>query len=99
VGENGSVLDTVEVAADLFGGADAVIQVGDEAGDGSLEVDVVLPERVVGVDEQGLIGGAAARLAWKLSSGLIQGGHRLIIRRFWVVFVTKVRLVCHAWGI
>ena len=70
MGEDGGVLDTVEVAADLFGGVDAVIEVGDEAGDGALEVDVVFPERVVGVDEQSLIGCAASGLAWKLS-GLI----------------------------
>ena len=31
-----------------------VIEVADEGGDGALEVDVVFPERVVGVDEQGL---------------------------------------------
>ena len=43
VGEDGVVLDAVEVAADLFGGVDAVVEIGDEAGDGALEVDVVLP--------------------------------------------------------
>jgi hypothetical protein len=31
-----------------------MIQERDEASDGALEVDVVLPERVVGVDEEGL---------------------------------------------
>jgi hypothetical protein len=31
--------------------------------------------------------------------GLIWGGHTLIIRRFWEPFVTKVRCLCHAWGI
>ena len=56
VGEDGGVLDAVEVAANLFGGVDTVIEVGDEAGDGALEVDVVFPERVVGVDEQSLVG-------------------------------------------
>ena len=96
VGEDGCVLDPVEVAADLFGGVDAVIEVGDEAGDGALEVDVVFPERVVGVDEQGLLGRAAEGL---VRSGLIREGHILIIRRFWTGFVTKVRWVCHAWGI
>jgi hypothetical protein len=34
-----------------------------------------------------------------IGSGLIWEGHRLIIRWFWVAFVTKVGLVCHAWGI
>ena len=31
-----------------------MVQKRDEAGDGALEVDVVFPERVVGVDEEGL---------------------------------------------
>jgi hypothetical protein len=50
-GEDGRVLDAVEVATDLLGSVDAVIEIGDEAGNGALEVDVVFPERVVGVDE------------------------------------------------
>ena len=53
--EDGGVLDTVEVPANLLGGVDAVIEVRDETGDGTLEVDVVFPESIVGVDEQGLI--------------------------------------------
>ena len=93
------MLDTVKMAADLFGGVDPVIKVGDEAGDGALEVDVVFPEGVVGVDEQGLIGRAADGLSWGRSSGLIRDGHRLIIRWFRVGLVTKVRWVCHGWGI
>jgi len=99
VGEDGCVFDAIEVAADLFGGVDAVIEVGDEAGDGALEVDVVLPEGVIGVDEQGLVGGAAEGLGGRVLSGLIGGVHLLIIRWFRVDFVTKVRLVCHPWGI
>jgi hypothetical protein len=99
VGDDGCVLDAVEVAADLFGGVDVVIEVGDEAGDGALEVDVVFPEGVVGVDEQRLVGRAAKGLAWELIGGLIWEGHMLIIRWFCVAFVTKVRLTCHAWGI
>jgi len=99
-GEDGRVLDAVEVATDLFGGVDTVIEVGDEAGDRALEVDVVFPERVVGVDEQSLIGCAAEGLVWELvGSGLILGGHTLIIRWFGAAFVTKVPLICHAWGI
>jgi hypothetical protein len=99
VGEDGCVLDTVEMAADLFGCVDAVIEVGDEAGDCALEVDVVLPEGVIGVDKQGLVGGAAEGLGRRLLGGLIWGVHLLIIRWFRVDFVTKVRLVCHPWGI
>ena len=43
MGEDSGVLNLVEVAADLFGGVDAMVEVGDEAGDRALEVDVVLP--------------------------------------------------------
>ena len=93
VGEDGVVFDAVEVAADLFGGVDAVVEIGDEAGDGTLEVDVVLPQGVVGVDEQGLAGGASGMIR-----GLVWGEHRLIIRRFCGASVTKVRRVCHGWG-
>ena len=49
VGENGVMFDAVEMAADLFGGVDTVIKVRDEARYRTLEVDVVLPESVVGV--------------------------------------------------
>ena len=59
VGDDGGVLDMVEMVADFFGGVDAVIEVGDEAGNGALEVDIVLPKRVVGVDQEGLIGRSA----------------------------------------
>jgi hypothetical protein len=99
VSEDGCVLDTVKMAADLFRGVDAVIEVGDEAGDCALEVDVVLPEGVIGVDKQCLVGDAAEGLGWRLLGGLIWGVHLLIIRWFRVDFVTKVRLVCHPWGI
>ena len=64
----GEALDGVEVLADFFGGVDAVVEVGDEGGDGSLEVDVVLPEGVVGVDEEGLVG-----VRWGLWGGVHQG--------------------------
>ena len=60
--EDGIVLDAIEVTTYLFGGMDAVIEVGDEAGDGALEVNVVLPEGVIGVDEQGLVDWAGKRL-------------------------------------
>jgi hypothetical protein len=47
-----------------------------------------------------LIGRPAVGLVWELvGSGMIWGGHILIIRWFRVGFVTKVPLVCHAWGI
>jgi hypothetical protein len=72
VGGDGGVLDAVEMLAHLFGGVGAVVEVGDEGGDGSLEVDVVLPESVVCIDEEGLGSGAA--------DGLALDGHGVIIR-------------------
>lgn len=68
---NGGVLDLIEMAPNLFVSVNAVVEVGDEAGDGALEVDVVLPEGVVCVDEQGLGG-------WD-AEGLRGGVHGLII--------------------
>ena len=49
-------LDVVKDFADLFRGEFVMIQEFDEARDGALEVDVVLPEGVVGVDQKRLAG-------------------------------------------
>jgi hypothetical protein len=57
VGENSFALDGVQSLAHLGGRVLVVVQIADEGGDGALEVDVVFPQRIVGVDEQ--------RLAWK----------------------------------
>ena len=56
---DGGALNMVEALADFFGGVNAVVEVRDEGGDGALEVDVVLPQSVVGVEEEGLAGGRA----------------------------------------
>ena len=75
-GGNGGVLNVIEAFANLFGVVEAMVEVGDEGGDSALEVDVILPERVVGVDEQRLIGrvadglGAASHLADYKAGGL-----------------------------
>ena len=66
-GDSGS-FDTIEALADLLGRVDAVVVIGDEGGDGTLEVDVVFPERVVCIDKQCLIGG--------VTDGLDFAGHR-----------------------
>ena len=68
---DGGALAEVEVLADLFVGVNAVVEVGDEGGDGLLEVDVVLPQGIVCVEEQGLVG--------KAVDGL---GHREIIEAY-----------------
>src|ERR1017187_9078083 len=49
-------LDFVKCVANFVRRVLMVIQKGDEIGDRPLEVDVVLPERVIGVDEQVLVG-------------------------------------------
>jgi hypothetical protein len=51
---NAFALDVVEDFADLFGLELVMIEEFDEARDGALKVDVVLPECVVGVDEESL---------------------------------------------
>ena len=56
MGEDGFALDGVEGLADFGRRVFVVIQIADEGGDGALEVDVVFPEGVVGVDEEGLAG-------------------------------------------
>jgi hypothetical protein len=48
------MLDSVEGLAHLGGGVLVMVEVADEAGDGALEVDIVFPEGIVGVNEQGL---------------------------------------------
>ena len=64
---DGGPFDAVEVLADLVGGMDVMVEQRDEGGDRGLEVDVVLPEGVVGVDEEGLGGGAGLGLALRVS--------------------------------
>ena len=49
-------LDGIKRLANLIRRARLVIQIADEGADHALEVDVVLPKRIVGVDEQGLAG-------------------------------------------
>jgi len=57
VSQNGLALGGVQRLAHLGGRVCVVIQITDESGYGALEVDIVLPQRIVGVDEQ--------RLAWR----------------------------------
>jgi hypothetical protein len=61
---DGDLLNTVEALADLLGAVDTVVEIGDERGDGPLEVDIVLPQGVVSVDEQRLIGGMAGGMGF-----------------------------------
>src|ERR1700730_14737660 len=54
VGHNALALDVIEHSANLFSRKFVMIEKGNKAGDGPLEVDVVLPQRVVSVDKKGL---------------------------------------------
>ena len=74
VRRDGSVLDAVQVGAHLLGSVGAVVEVGDKGRDGTLEINIVLPQRVVGVEEQGLARRLAHLLLLALGSGV--GGHR-----------------------
>lgn len=60
---NGGALAGVQMFADLFGRMHAMVEIGDERCNRALEVDVVLPQRVVRVEEERLVEGAS----WKLS--------------------------------
>jgi len=49
-------LDLVEFFPDLLSRVLLVVHVGDKGGDGALEVNVVFPKGVVGIDQEGLAG-------------------------------------------
>jgi hypothetical protein len=52
--------DIVESSANLLGRKFVMIEERNETRDGALEVNVVLPERVVGIDEESLAGQASS---------------------------------------
>lgn len=55
MGSDRGALADVEMLADFVGSVNMVVEVRDERGNGALEVDIVLPERIVGVDKQRLV--------------------------------------------
>jgi hypothetical protein len=57
VREDGFAFDSIQSLSDFSGRVLVVIEIADEGRDGALEVDVVFPEGVVGVDEERLTGG------------------------------------------
>src|SRR5581483_10907339 len=63
VRHNALALDVVQNFTNLLWSEFVMIQEGNEAGDGALKVDVVLPERIVGIDEESLSGQAHSLLA------------------------------------
>ena len=72
------VLHAVQVGADLLGSVGAVVVLGDKRRNRALDINIVLPQRIVGVEEQGLAG-RLAHLAGGLAFGSGIGGHRGII--------------------
>ncbi|MCU1320365.1 MAG: hypothetical protein JWM43_14 [Acidobacteriaceae bacterium] len=77
LGLNGGVFNAVEVPANLFGGVDAMVEVGNERRDRPLEVDVVLPQGIVGVDEECLVDRAADGVDFRVHWVIISLGWRL----------------------
>ena len=71
-----------------------MLELRDEMLNRFLEEDVVFPEGVVGIDQQCLVD----RMAEGLVRGVIEGGHRLIIKAVPGSGVTKVWRVCPGWG-
>jgi hypothetical protein len=57
VGEDGFAFNLIKSLTDLSRSVFAMIEKTDEGGNGALEVDVVFPEGVVGIDQEGLAGG------------------------------------------
>lgn len=51
---DGGVFATVQELSHLLRRVELMVEVGDERGDRSLEVDVVLPERIVSINQQGV---------------------------------------------
>ena len=51
---DGCVFTAVQYLAHLGWGVPMMIEISDKAGDRALEIDVVFPQRIVGVDQQGL---------------------------------------------
>jgi len=62
------VLAGVENLSNLFVCVDPVVKIRDECCDGAFKVNVVFPEGIVGIEEEGLLGRAE-----------VQGGHQRII--------------------
>src|ERR1700712_3601551 len=54
VGSDRGAFAAIQMLPDFFRGMHAVIEIGDEGGDRALEVDVVLPESVISIEENGL---------------------------------------------
>ncbi len=77
VGEDGFALHGVEGLTHLGGGVGVVIQVADEGDDGAFKVDVVFPQSVVGIDEQGLTGRELGHDSYGSEQGLRGGGIRV----------------------
>ena len=79
---NGGALACVEVLANLLGGVDLVVEVRDERSDGALEVNVVFPQGVIGIDEQGVARKARTRWwRWNQAHALILTGARMAVAR------------------
>lgn len=75
VSRNGGVFAVIEVLANLGGGMDPVVQVGDEVSNCPLEVDIVFPKGIVCVDQQ-RVTGISAGWPGEVHHKIIIGGSR-----------------------
>jgi hypothetical protein len=76
------------MATNLFGGVNAVVQVGDERGDSALEIDIVFPERVICIYKKSL----SRRMTIDFEAGI----HSFIIERLievWAGLVARAAMV------
>ena len=91
VGEDSFAFDFVELEADLGGGVFVVVEAGDEGGDGSFEIDIVFPEGVVGIDEEGF---GRGEVSFGLLIQGIKGGGEMREQERSEVFPLRFRLRC-----
>ena len=73
VSRDGGMLTAVQMLTDFNRCMDLVVEKGDEGGNGALEINVVLPEGVVGIDEQSLAGRSANLLRVREHISIIEG--------------------------
>ena len=64
VSSDGGALADVEAFAYFFYRMNTVVKIKDEGSDGSLEINIVFPKRIVRIDEQGLAGHARRGFAF-----------------------------------
>jgi hypothetical protein len=73
VSRDRGMLTAVQMLTDFNRRMDLVVEKGDEGGNSTLEINVVFPEGVVGIDEQSLAGRSANLLGIREHDSIIEG--------------------------